>query len=152
MSAAPAPTFATAITLARATWGKTALVRLTLIADSWVASAGHTTTVGSGVDLPCTGCGDDAPAAIAALCEAIERPALDPADSALSGVPRDLRGAHALWSEVREATALRLTQEAAGHARGGSPLAEHVLAARKAAAAVAVSVDRLFEDLTEDRL
>jgi hypothetical protein len=75
-----------------------------------------------------------------------------PADSALSGVPRDLRAAHALWSEVREATALRLTQEAAGHARGGSPLAEHVLAARKAAAGVAVSVDRLFEDLTEDRL
>lgn len=28
MSATPAPTFATAITLARATWGKTALVRL----------------------------------------------------------------------------------------------------------------------------
>ena len=136
----------------RATWGKTALVRLTWIADSWVASAGHTTTVGSGVDLPCTGCGDDAPAAIAALCEAIERPALDPADSALSGVPRDLRAAHALWSEVREATALRLTQEAQGHARGGSGLAEHVLAARKAAAGVAVAVDRLFEDLTEDRL
>lgn len=80
----PAPTFATAITLARATWGKTALVRLTWIADSWVASAGHTTTVGSGVDLPCTGCGDDAPAAIAALCEAIERPALDPAEEALA--------------------------------------------------------------------
>ena len=75
-----------------------------------------------------------------------------PADSALSGVPRDLRAAHALWSEVREATAARLTQEAAGHARGGSPLAEHVLAARKAAAGVAVSVDRLFEDLTEGRL
>ena len=75
-----------------------------------------------------------------------------PADSALSGVPRDLRAAHALWSEVREATARRLTQEAQGHARGGSPLAEHVLAARKAAAGVAVSVDRLFEDLTEGRL
>ncbi len=75
-----------------------------------------------------------------------------PADSAHGRVPRDLRAAHALWSEVREATALRLTQEAQGHARGGSPLAEHVLAARKAAAGVAVSVDRLFEDLTEDRL
>lgn len=60
MSAAPAPTFATAITLARATWGKTACVRLTWVADSWVASAGHTTTVGSGVDLPCTGCGGGA--------------------------------------------------------------------------------------------
>ncbi len=52
MSAAPAPTFATAITLARATWGKTACVRLTWVRDSWVASAGHTTTEGSGVDLP----------------------------------------------------------------------------------------------------
>ena len=75
-----------------------------------------------------------------------------PADSAHGHVPRDLRGAHALWSEVREATALRLTQEAAGHARTGSGLAEHVLAARKAAAGVAVAVDRLFEDLTEDGL
>ena len=84
MSAQPAPTFATAITLARGRWGKTALVRLTWIADSWVASAGHTTTEGSGVDLPATGVGDDAPAAIAALCEAIERPALDPAEEALA--------------------------------------------------------------------
>ena len=75
-----------------------------------------------------------------------------PADSALSGVPRDLRGAHALWSEVREATARRLTQEAAGHARTRSGLAEHTLAARKAAAGVAQGIDRLFEDLTEDRL
>ena len=77
MSAAPAPTFATAITLARATWGKTACVRLTWVADSWVASAGHTTTVGSGVDLPCTGCGDDAPAAIAALCERLATPSVE---------------------------------------------------------------------------
>ena len=75
-----------------------------------------------------------------------------PADSAHGRVPRDLRAAHALWSEVREATALRLTQEAAGHARTRSGLAEHTLAARKAAAAVAVAVDRLFEDLTEGRL
>ena len=75
-----------------------------------------------------------------------------PADSALSGVPRDLRGAHALWSEVREATALRLTQEAAGHARTRSGLAEHTLAARKAAQGVAQGIDRLFEDLTEGRL
>ena len=89
---------------------------------------------------------------LAAQLQAYRLVASIPADSALSGVPRDLRGAHALWSEVREATARRLTQEAQGHARTGSPLAEHVLAARKAAAAVAVSVDRLFEDLTEDRL
>lgn len=75
-----------------------------------------------------------------------------PADSALSGVPRDLRGAHALWSEVRDATTARLTQEAQGHARTRSGLAEHTLAARKAAAAVAQGIDRLFEDLTEDRL
>jgi hypothetical protein len=91
-------------------------------------------------------------AALVAHLQAYALLASIPADSALSGVPRDLRAAHALWSEVREATALRLTQEARGHARGGSPLAEHVLAARKAAAAVAVAVDRLFEDLTEDRL
>lgn len=89
---------------------------------------------------------------LAAQLQAFRLVAHIPADSALSGVPRDLRGAHALWSEVREATARRLTQEAAGHARTGSPLAEHTLAARKAAAAVAASVDRLFEDLTEDRL
>jgi hypothetical protein len=75
-----------------------------------------------------------------------------PADSALSGVPRDLRAAHALWSEVREATALRLTQEAAGHARTGSALKAHVVASRRAAAAVARGIDRLFEDLTEGRL
>lgn len=91
-------------------------------------------------------------AMLAAQLQAYRFVASLPADSALSGVPRDLRGAHALWSEVREATARRLTQEAAGHARGGSGLAEHVLAARKAAAGVAVAVDRLFEDLTEDRL
>lgn len=89
---------------------------------------------------------------LAAQIQAYRLVAHIPADSALSGVPRDLRAAHALWSEVREATALRLTQEAAGHARGGSGLAEHTLAARKAAAGVAVAVDRLFEDLTEDRL
>ena len=84
VSTSQAPTFATAITLARGRWGKTALVRLTWVNNSWVASAGHTTTAGSGVDLPCTGCGDDAPAAIAALCESIERPALDPAEEALA--------------------------------------------------------------------
>ena len=77
MSAAPAPTFATAITLARATWGKTALVRLTWVRDSWVASAGHTTTEGSGVDLPATGVGDTAPEAIAALCERLASPSVE---------------------------------------------------------------------------
>ena len=77
MSAQPAPTFATAITLARATWGKTALVRLTWVADSWVASAGHTTTEGSGVDLPATGVGDTAPEAIAALCERLATPSVE---------------------------------------------------------------------------
>lgn len=89
---------------------------------------------------------------LSAQLQAFRLVASIPADSALSGVPRDLRAAHALWSEVREATARRLTQEAQGHARGGSGLAEHTLAARKAAAAVAQGIDRLFEDLTEGRL
>ena len=89
---------------------------------------------------------------LAAQLQAFRLVAHIPADSAHGRVPRDLRAAHALWSEVREATALRLTQEAQGHARTRSGLAEHVLAARKAAAGVAVSVDRLFEDLTEGRL
>ena len=89
---------------------------------------------------------------LAAQLQAFRLVAHIPADSAHGRVPRDLRAAHALWSEVREATAARLTQEAAGHARGRSGLAEHTLAARKAAAGVAVAVDRLFEDLTEGRL
>ncbi len=72
-----APTFATAITLARGRWGKTALVRLTWVAGSWVASAGHTTTEGSGVDLPATGCGGTAPEAIAALCERLAAPSVE---------------------------------------------------------------------------
>jgi hypothetical protein len=91
-------------------------------------------------------------AMLTAQLQAFRLVALIPADSAHGRVPRDLRGAHALWSEVREATARRLTQEAAGHAHTRSGLAEHTLAARKAAASVAVAVDRLFEDLTEDRL
>ena len=77
MSAQSAPTFATAITLARATWGKTALVRLTWVHDSWVASAGHTTTEGSGVDLPATGCGATAPEAIEALCAVLAAPSVE---------------------------------------------------------------------------
>ena len=91
-------------------------------------------------------------AMLAAQLQAFRLVAHIPADSAHGRVPRDLRGAHALWSEVREATALRLTQEARGHARGGSGLAEHTLAARKAAAGVAQGIDRLFEALTEGRL
>lgn len=75
-----------------------------------------------------------------------------PADSALSGVPRDLRGAHALWSEVREATALRLAQETAGHARARSPLAPLLRGSRAAVARAARDVDWLFEALTEGRL
>lgn len=81
---AQSPTFATAITLARGRWGKNALVRLTWVRDSWVASAGRTTTEGSGVDLPCTGLGGTAPEAIAALCEVIAAPAIDPAEEALA--------------------------------------------------------------------
>lgn len=75
-----------------------------------------------------------------------------PADSALSGVPRDLREAHALWSEVRDATTARLTQEAQGYARTRSPLAALLLESRTAAAATARAVDSLFEALTEGRL
>jgi len=50
----------------------------------WVASAGRTTAEGSGVDLPCTGLGGTAPEAIAALCEVIAAPAIDPAEEALA--------------------------------------------------------------------
>lgn len=75
-----------------------------------------------------------------------------PSDSALSGVPRDLRGAHALWSEVRDATSLRLTQEAAGHARTRSGLAPLLRGSRAAVARAARDIDWLFEALTEGRL
>lgn len=91
-------------------------------------------------------------AALVAHLQAYALLASIPADSALSGVPRDLRAAHALWSEVRDATTARLTQEARGHARMRSPLAEHLLAARAAAAKTATAVDRLFEDLAGGRL
>ncbi len=72
-----APTFATAITLARGRWGKRACVRLTWVRDSWVASAGRTTAEGSGVDLPHSGLGSTAPEAIAALCELLAAPSAD---------------------------------------------------------------------------
>lgn len=91
-------------------------------------------------------------AALVAHLQAYALLASIPADSALSGVPRDLRGAHALWSEVREATARRLTQEAAGHARGGSPLAPLLRGSREAVARAARDIDWLFEALTEGRL
>lgn len=75
-----------------------------------------------------------------------------PADSALSGVPRDLRGAHALWVEVRNATTARLVAEVRAHTRGGSPLAARLRDAMMAAAKTATTVDGLFEDLTGGRL
>jgi len=91
-------------------------------------------------------------AALVAHLQAYTMLAAIPADSALSGVPRDLRGAHALWSDVRNATALRLTEEAAGYARTRSPLAALLTESRTAAAATARAVDSLFEALTEGRL
>ncbi len=91
-------------------------------------------------------------AALVAHLQAYALLASIPADSALSGVPRDLRAAHALWSEVRDATTARLTQEAAGHARTRSGLTALLLESRTAAAATARAVDSLFEALTEGRL
>jgi len=75
-----------------------------------------------------------------------------PADSALSGVPQDLPAAHALWVEVRNATTARLVAEVRAHARGGSPLAERLRDAMRAAAKTATTVDGLFEDLAGGRL
>lgn len=75
-----------------------------------------------------------------------------PADSALSGVPRDLAGARALWVEVRDATTARLVAEVRAHARGGSPLADRLRDAMRAAAKAATTVDGLFEDLAGGRL
>lgn len=89
---------------------------------------------------------------LAAQLQAFRLVAHIPADSAHGRVPRDLRGAHALWSEVRDATTARLTQEAQGYARTRSPLAALLLESRTAAAATARAVDSLFEALTEGRL
>lgn len=91
-------------------------------------------------------------AALVAHLQAYALLASIPADSALSGVPRDLRAAHALWSEVREATALRLAQEAQGHARTRSGLAPLLRGSREAVARAARDIDWLFEALTEGRL
>lgn len=91
-------------------------------------------------------------AALVAHLQAYALLASIPAASALSGVPRDLRAAHALWSEVREATALRLAQETAGHARTRSPLAPLLRGSRAAVARTARDIDWLFETLTEGRL
>lgn len=75
-----------------------------------------------------------------------------PADSALSGVPQDIAGACTLWVEVRNATTARLVAEVRAHARGGSPLADRLRDAMRAAAKTATTVDGLFEALTEGRL
>lgn len=91
-------------------------------------------------------------AALVAHLQAYALLASIPADSALSGVPRDLRATHALWSEVREATALRLAQETAGHARTRSGLAPLLRGSRAAVARAARDIDWLFEALTEGRL
>ena len=89
---------------------------------------------------------------LAAQLQAYRLVASLPADSALSGVPRDLRGAHALWVEVRDATTARLVAEVRGHARTRSPLADRLRDAMRAAAKTATTVDGLFEDLAGGRL
>lgn len=91
-------------------------------------------------------------AMLSAQLQAYRLVASIPADSALSGVPRDLRGAHALWVEVRNATTARLVAEVRAHARGGSPLAARLRDAMRAAAKTATTVDGLFEDLAGGRL
>lgn len=65
------PTMGDCITAARARWGKAATVRLTWIRESWVASAGHTTSEGAGAVYPHTGLGTSPAEAFATLHEAL---------------------------------------------------------------------------------
>ena len=71
--------------------------------------------------------------------------------SPLGPLPRDLRAAHALWSEAREAVGAGLDRELRGHLRARSPLAKPMDCARASWRATARTVDELFEGLTEGR-